>query len=75
MLLPSPQTQKRLEKYSTHDPIEAEALAYEWRRQKRCRNGLNRTFATIALLAAGTSAYMHDVEENKTVQAEASIAV
>lgn len=75
MLLPSPETQKRLKKYATHDPIEAEALAYERRRQKRRHAALNRTLATIALLAAGTSAYVHDVEENKTVQAEASIAI
>jgi pimeloyl-ACP methyl ester carboxylesterase len=75
MLLPSPETQKRLEKYSTHDALEATALKLEWRRAKRRHNALIRTFAGLALVGAGVSAYNHDVQANQEIQAKASISV
>lgn len=75
MLLPSPELAKRLEKYQTIDPVEAEATKLEWNRLKRHRNTLLRTVAGIALLGVGVSGYVNDVRNNQELQASASISV
>lgn len=75
MLMRSPEIQKRLETYQTTDKIEAKAIELEWRRAKRRRKALTRTFAGLALVSAGISTYAHDVKNNMDIQAQASIAV
>ena len=75
MLLPSPEIQKRLDTYQTIDKMEANILKQEWNRQKRRRNFILRTFAGLAILGAGVTAYNQDVAHNQEIQAEASIDV
>lgn len=75
MLLPSPEIQKRLDTYQTIDKMEANILKQEWNRQKRRRNFILRTFAGLAILGAGVTAYNQDVAHNQQIQAEASIDV
>lgn len=73
--MPSPEIQKRPEKYQTFDEIEAKALKLEWRRAKRRRNRLVGAVAGLALVGTGISAYAGDVHSNQEVQATASIGV
>jgi pimeloyl-ACP methyl ester carboxylesterase len=75
MLMRSPEIQKRLETYQTTDKIEAKAIELEWRRAKRRRKWFRSTVASLALLGAGTSAYVNDVRANQDIQAKASITV
>lgn len=75
MLMPSPEIQKRLDTYQTYDAVEAKAIKLEWKRAKRRHNALLRTFAGFALMSTGVSAYMHDVQDNQEIQAQASITV
>jgi pimeloyl-ACP methyl ester carboxylesterase len=75
MLLPSPETQKRLDKYHTHDAVEAKALKLEWKRALRRRNAIIRSVAGVAIIGAGISSYMKDVQANQEIQAEASITI
>ncbi|HEY8886256.1 MAG TPA: alpha/beta hydrolase [Candidatus Microsaccharimonas sp.] len=75
MYRPSPEFQKKLDKQNTPDLLEAKAIKLEWNRLKRRRNIAAHAIAGVALLGFTVGHYIQDAEENKAIQAEASISV
>jgi pimeloyl-ACP methyl ester carboxylesterase len=75
MYRPSPEFQKKLDKQHTLDPLEVKATKLEWNRLKRRRNLAAYAMASTAFFGFTVGHYIQDAEENKAIQAEASISV
>jgi len=74
MLLPSPEIQKRLDKYQTIDKLEADAISFE-RRKYLLQKAALKTLTVLASLSIPLSLYAADVNINRFAQAEAEIDV
>ena len=75
MLMPSPEIEKRLQKYETIDAIEARATKLEQRRTLHRRNNILRIFAGIAIIGTGASIYANDIYANKEIRSNAVMNV
>lgn len=70
----SPELQKRLEKYQTIDPIEAQAIKHERRRMKIIR-GISGALSLLTFAGVQVAEYSADVRSNQELQANSIITV